>query len=329
MTYLAKPKRGFLLGKFMPPHQGHVYLCDFARSYVETLTILLCSLPDDPIPGEVRFEWMRELFPGCRVVWCSDVVPQKPKDDPDRFWEIWRGIVARHHPEPVDAVFASEEYGHRLAAELGARFVPCDLTRSARDCSGTRIRTNPFDHWDFIPAPVRPYFVRRVCLFGPESSGKSTLANQLGQHYRTIVVPEYGRTFTDAFGADVNAAGIRDIVRGHLASVLAAKPQANRLVIEDTDPLLTAVWSDMLLGSRDPWFDSFDDYADLYLLCDVDFPWTDDGTRYFPDQGDRCRFFDLCEAELQRRAVHYIRVSGSPEERLTKAIAAIERLIAA
>ena len=43
MSFLAKPKRGFVLGKFMPPHAGHVYLCDFGRAYVEELTILVCS----------------------------------------------------------------------------------------------------------------------------------------------------------------------------------------------------------------------------------------------------------------------------------------------
>ena len=50
--------RGFVLGKFMPPHQGHVLLCDFARAYCETLTILVCSLESEPIPGRLRHAWM-------------------------------------------------------------------------------------------------------------------------------------------------------------------------------------------------------------------------------------------------------------------------------
>lgn len=54
-TYLTQPKRGFVLGRFMPPHAGHAYLCEFGSSYVEQLTILVCSLPDDPIPGALRF----------------------------------------------------------------------------------------------------------------------------------------------------------------------------------------------------------------------------------------------------------------------------------
>ena len=82
MSFLAKPKRGFVLGKFMPPHAGHVYLCDFGRAYVDELTILVCSLPDDPIPGELRHQWMKEMFPATRVLHCPEIVPQAPEDDP-------------------------------------------------------------------------------------------------------------------------------------------------------------------------------------------------------------------------------------------------------
>ena len=79
---------GMVLGKFMPPHRGHIYLCEFARSWSDTLTIVVGSLPDEPIAGALRFEWMRELFPSCRVVHLTDSNPQYPHDHPD-FWAIW------------------------------------------------------------------------------------------------------------------------------------------------------------------------------------------------------------------------------------------------
>ena len=107
--------RGFVLGKFMPPHEGHVLLCDTARRLVDELTILVCWLPDDPIPGPLRLAWMRELFPTCRVIGHDAPVPQQPADHPD-FWPIWRGIVKAAHPEPIDRVFAGQDYGMRLAA---------------------------------------------------------------------------------------------------------------------------------------------------------------------------------------------------------------------
>lgn len=311
----------------MPPHEGHVFLCEFAHSHVEQLTILVCSLPDDPIAGELRFAWMKEIFPTCRVSWCNEMVPQTPEDDPENFWPIWRELVKRYHPEPVDIVFASESYGIRLAQEVNARFVPCDPERVARPCSGTAVRNSPYDNWHCIPAVVRPYFVKRVCVFGPESSGKTTLATRLAEHFDTILVPEYGRTYTEVFGTSINGEDLRRIVEGHVASVMAAKRLANRVLIEDTDPVLTAVWSDMLLDERDPWFASFNDYADLYLLCDIDIPWENDGTRYFPREEDRKRFLAACKRELAARGVNYALVSGSLDGRMAQATQATRGLL--
>lgn len=104
----------------------------------------------------------------------------------------------------------------------------------------------------------------------------------------------------------------------------AGKRQANRILIEDTDPIMTAVWSDMLVGRRDDWFDTFNDHGDLYLLTDIDIPWVNDGTRYFGNDDDRRRFHEVCEAELQRRGVDYVVIRGSREERLNRAIEAID-----
>lgn len=326
---LERPENGFVLGKFMPPTNGHVYLCDFAQNYCENLYILVCSLPDEPIPGYQRYYWMKELFPNCKVIWCSEVLPQEPKDENDlEFWDIWKKTIRKYtHDLNIDVVFASENYGMRLAEELDASFVPCDLNREAQECSGTAIRNNPYKNWKYIPNVVRPYFVKRVCMFGPESSGKSTLARQLRKHYDTVMVPEYGRIYTEFFGTDVNEEDLENIIKGHVASVKAAKKQSNYILIEDTDPLMTCVWSDMLLGKHDPWFDKFfHDYADLYVLCDVEIPWKDDGTRYFPKQEDRQRFFELCEKTLIERKVKFVYASGY-NRLLPKLTEKIERVL--
>jgi nicotinamide riboside kinase len=120
---------------------------------------------------------------------------------------------------------------------------------------------------------------------------------------------------------------MRLIVMGHLAGVTAAASRANRVLIEDTDPVLTAIWSDILAGTRDPWFDGYTDYPDLYLFCDVDLPWVDDGTRYFKDPQDRLNFHKACERELVSRNANFIRISGTPEQRRATAVAAVEQLL--
>jgi HTH-type transcriptional repressor of NAD biosynthesis genes len=317
-----------VLGKFMPPHAGHVYLCDFGQAYVDELTILVCSLPDDPIPGALRFAWMKELFPKSRVLHCEEILPQQPEDDPENFWPIWRDVINRHHPEPIEVVFASEPYGQRLAEETGARFVPVDEARTAFPVSAAAIRNDPYSYWRFLPGVVRPYYLKRVTLFGAESTGKTTLAAQLARHFDTVVAPEYGRFHTETFGAGATTPeDMRQIVMGHLAGVAAASLRANRVLIEDTDPVLTAIWSDTLAGVRDPWFANYRDYPDLYLLCDIDLPWVDDGTRYFSDPKDREKFHLACERELISRGVDFVRVSGPPELRRAKAIEAVERVL--
>lgn len=319
------PEEGFMLGKFFPPQEGHRYLGDFATAYCRRLTIMVETQPGQSIDGGLRFEWMREMFPRANVVWANEVLPQDPSETQD-FWNIWRDAIARHAPGAYDVVFASEHYGHRLAQELGARFVPVDLSRDCRPISGTAIRADPMGNWKYIPMPVRPYFCKRVVLFGPESSGKSTLATALGRHYDTTVVPEYGRIHVDAFG-EPDAEGLRRIAAGHVASVAAAKRQANRILIEDTDPSMTGIWSEMLGIERDASIDAAASDPDLYVLCDVDIPWIDDGQRYFPGEADRRRFFDLCEAELKTRSVPYVVVRGSVEERMATAIESIDRVV--
>jgi HTH-type transcriptional regulator, transcriptional repressor of NAD biosynthesis genes len=314
--------RGFLLGKFMPPHNGHVLLCETAAALVDELTILVCWLPDDPIPGPLRLQWMRELFPRARVIGHDAVVPQAPEEHPD-FWPIWRGIVQAAHPEPIDLVFASEGYGQRLAAEVGARFHPVDPGREAVPVSASAIRADPWGEWRHLPVPVRPYYARTICLHGPESTGKSQLAARLAAHFDTRHVPEFGRTWCDWRGTDLGMDDLLAIATTHDAMTRAALRQCNRRLILDTDPLMTAVWADMLFGERDPWFEAWQGTADLYLLLDIDLPWIQDGTRFFGDEGERRLFFDLCQAELERRGVRWALVGGTGEARFENALAAI------
>jgi nicotinamide riboside kinase len=100
-------------------------------------------------------------------------------------------------------------------------------------------------------------------------------------------------------------------------------------LIEDTDPLLTAAWAQMLLGQRVPELETLP-RADLYLLLDADVPFVQDGIRYFADGGGRRRFQGLCENLLEHPrsgpAARYEKIDGTWDEREAKARAAVERL---
>jgi HTH-type transcriptional regulator, transcriptional repressor of NAD biosynthesis genes len=180
--------RGMVLGKFMPPHAGHVYLIEFARRFADDLSVVVGTLAAEPIAGELRYRWVRELFPDVRVIHLTDENPQYPEEHPD-FWEIWRRSLVRVLPAPPELVFASEAYGPKLAEVLGARFVPVDTGREALPVSGTAVRADPLRHWAFLPRCVRPHFLKRVSIFGPESTGKTTLARALARRFGTVAAP--------------------------------------------------------------------------------------------------------------------------------------------
>jgi len=316
---------GFIIGKFMPPTLGHVYLCQFAQNYCDDLTIMVESQDGQAIDGFLRLRWMQEMFPRARVVHCHETLPQDPAETP-YFWDIWADVVKHYAPEVTDFVFASEAYGVEIAKILGASFVPVDVARQCRPISATMVRENPFAHWDMLPEPVRAHYCKRIVLMGPESSGKTTLANALGQALRTTVAPEYGRTYCEFFG-EPDEDGLRLIAHGHAASTAAALRQANRVLIEDTDAAMTQVWADMFGAKRDRVVEAHWTAPDLYVVCNIDVPWEADGQRWFPQQEQRLDFLDRCLKEVKRRGVPHVLVSGSVQTRTKAVLKTMQRLM--
>ena len=326
----SRPRRGVCLGKFLPPHRGHQYLVDFARHHCEHLTVLVCTLTREPIPGELRFAWMREMFPqsNVRVVHVADdSLPQVPEEHAD-FWRIWRDVV-REHAGEVEAFYASEPYGGPMAEVLDCEFVPVDIARELVPVSGTDLRRDAVEHWHMLPDVVRPWFARKVCLFGPESTGKSTLARDLARAIGTCYVHEYARPLLDPKGGKCEPADLPKIALGQAAAEDAMLPRCNRVLVTDTDCLTTAIWSDVLFGRVAPVVTELAETraADLYLLCDVDVPWVDDEQRFFRDQPVRQAMFDRFRNALETRGRRYVTIRGSWDERLEQARRAVSVLL--
>ncbi len=175
---------------------------------------------------------------------------------------------------------------------------------------------------------------KRICLHGPESTGKSTLGTRLAAHLHCEVVPEYGRAYCEGHGTDIGMAELVHIAETQGLMNRDAARRARELgalhVLFDTDPLITAVWAEMMFGQqkgyrRDPWFDSFAGYADLYLLLDIDLPFVDDGLRVYAAEAERQHFFDLCKSELDTRGVRYAVVRGEGDARFAAALEAIDK----
>tara|TARA_R100000687_G_C6443961_1_gene161941 strand:+ start:882 stop:1703 length:822 start_codon:yes stop_codon:yes gene_type:complete len=271
---------------------------------------------------------MKGLFPDSDVIHLTEDMPQEPKDHPD-FWRIWRETVVRCEPRKIDFVFASESYGERLAEELGARFVPFDLDREMMPISGTDIRENPIKHWDMLPGCTHGYFAKRVCMFGPESTGKSTLTRILAEKFKTVYAWEHARALLDPNGGACEESDIPLIARAQLSLEAAMLGSVNRVLFCDTNLLMTVIWSEVLFGSCPDWIRAAaaHQHYDLTLLLDVDVPWVDDDQRYFPGQDARVQFFERCRAALEEKGDRYEIIRGDYPERLKLATAHVERLL--
>ena len=320
--------RGLVIGKFLPPHRGHQYLVDFARASVDHLTVQVCTLARQPIAGDLRYQWMREAFPDVHVVHNADKNPEYPHDAPDTFWDTWRASILRHQDAPPTHVFASEAYGVPLAALFGAVYVPADPARALFPVAGHAVLADPLAHWEWLLPPARPYFLKRIAIVGPESSGKTTLAARLAAHFGTLWAPEYGRTYLDALPGPIDVGLMETVVRGHRASEDALARQATRVLFSDTDPIVTQVWCEFLLGRVPPVVESYvrDRAYDLYLLTDVTSGWVPDPQRFLPELAERVRFRDRCRELLAERGRPYMLLSGTWTEREAAAMRAVEEL---
>jgi HTH-type transcriptional repressor of NAD biosynthesis genes len=319
--------RGLVLGKFLPYHNGHAHLIREARSRVDELTVLVCSIRREPIPGALRYRWVRDAHPDCRVMHVAEEVPQAPDEDP-AFWAIWSELIERH-AGAVDVVLTSESYGDELAARLGARHVCVDAARAVVPISGTAIRDSPMANWRFLPRQVRPYFARRVALLGAESTGKSTLSEKLAHHFETVWVPEYGRPYCEIIrpALELDLGDLEAIAWGQATWEDEYAAQANRVLICDTDLHTTATWGDLLLGVRPPWLDAAARARryDLVLLLTPEVPWQDDGTRVLRDR--RVEHTELLRRELDAAGREYHVLAGSYAEREARAVELVKSLI--
>jgi len=324
--------RGFIIGGFRLPTRGHQHLIDFASSFCGgDLDVMLCTRPEDAIPGELRLRWLTEQFGSrARIRRFENSLPEDPAGTPD-FWAIWnRAIRDFLGGEQPDVLFASEGYGKRLAADLSASFIPVDPARDSVPISATRINAGIAEHWNMMLPAARPYFLKRIAIIGPESCGKTTLARKLASTYRTVHVQEWARTFLENVQPTKypDVADIELISAGHAAAEDSLARQANRVLFLDTDHVCTAVWSKVALGAV-PACVGAEIAArpyDLRLLLKDDVPFTSDILRY--GGSERQLRMEHFVDQLEARSLPYLVVEGGWPERHARAVAAVEQVLA-
>ena len=172
----------------------------------------------------------------------------------------------------------------------------------------------------------------RVVLYGPESTGKTTLAKALADHYQTSWVPEFARSYLqekwDKQQAVCTLADLPIIAHGQVAAENTAIAQANRIIFCDTNILVTKVWSETHFdGYCAPELNTIlaQTHYDLYLLTSIDVPWEKDDLRDRPN--DREQMFIYFKQQLEAYNFPFLVLEGSLEERVEKAVTVIDQLL--
>ena len=166
--------------------------------------------------------------------------------------------------------------------------------------------------------------VRRIVITGSESTGKTTLATRLAERYETVATPEFSRIYAEERRVPLDEHDVEAIATGQIALEERYAPRANAMLVLDTDLFSTVVYGPHYYGTLAPWIErlALERRGDLYLLMDIDVPWSPDAIR---DRGDqRAAMHALFRGMLERYGLRHVTIGGAWEERFETAVAAID-----
>lgn len=177
-----------------------------------------------------------------------------------------------------------------------------------------------------------PADVVKIVLFGPESTGKTTLSEQLARYYSTVWVPEYAREYLQNKWNNERKTcepiDLLPIAAGQMQLENTLSKKASNILICDTDLLETKVYSEAYyVGHCDPILEKYalENQYDLYLLTYIDVPWVGDDLRDKPNE--RERMFRHFKDTLKKHNRKFITLKGDKKARLATAVKHIDKLL--
>ncbi len=172
----------------------------------------------------------------------------------------------------------------------------------------------------------KSYHMIRVSITGPESTGKSWLAEHLAVHYQASWVPEYARQYLEEINRPYTYDDILAIARKQLDLENATAP-GQELLFCDTDFCVTSIWCEVKYRKCHDWISRRleENPYGLYLLCDIDLPWQYDPLREHPDM--RAELFSMYLDLLEKHHFNYRIVRGSGDRRLQNAIGFVDEFL--
>lgn len=332
-------KIGMYGGCFNPLHLGHVNAIITAANQCEKLYVVMSNSKDpNEIDHKERLMWLKTVTHEMENVEVFEIFDN---NDTKYIYDWESGIkqVKKHIKKKIDVIFAGSDYiGTNTWENAYPESKVIYLDRSEINVSSSEIRNNPFKYYSYLPKIVQKHFIKKVCVVGTESCGKSTLVRNLATKYNTSYVREEGRYVCDEAG------GIDNMQKYHYYNILFRHKReeelmldkANKVLFIDTDSLITLYYYKLDFGLRKKEDKEFEKTAesisklnnyDLYIFLEPDVKWVQDGSRTYGDQKIREKNNKILKDLLKKNNIKYVSINGDYQNRYSKSIKLIDKLI--
>ncbi|MGV3344712.1 multifunctional transcriptional regulator/nicotinamide-nucleotide adenylyltransferase/ribosylnicotinamide kinase NadR [Enterobacteriaceae bacterium LUAb1] len=323
-------KTGVVFGSFYPLHTGHIYLIQRACSQVDELHIVMgcdevrdrmlfhnSAMSQQPTVSD-RLRWLLQTFKYQRNIHIHAFNEAGIEPYPQG-WDVWsegvKTFMTEQGIKPAVIYTSEAQDAVHFLQHLGIEPVVVDPQQPLMPIRSALIRQDPFRYWEYIPAEVKPFFVRTVAIIGSESSGKSTLVNKLANIFNTTSAWAYGDDYIlSHLGGDNRALQYSDydkIALGQAQYIDFSVKYANKVVFIDTDFVTIQAFCQQNEGREHPFVQALiDKYRfDLVFLLDNDASGGDERCAA-GCSASRKAFQLLLESILHKHGIDYISISG-------------------
>lgn len=328
-------KVGMYGGSFDPLHIGHIHDMIKAASVCEELYVVIswCS-GRESTSKELRYRWILNALkhlPNVTILLIEDQAVSKEEYNTDAYWEKGACDIKQAIGKKIDVVFCGDDYygTNRFESLYSPESEVIYFERREVPISSTEIREWASEHWDYIPEVCKPYYTKKVLIVGGESTGKSTLVQNLALAYNTNFVSEVGRD-TCAYAGGEEFMTVDDLYENLLRqklNIMDAAKRSNRILFVDTDAMTTLFYAKFLLTSESEiarctkLAEAIHEITvwDAVLFLEPTVKFVQDGTRNEKIASDRKKYSDQIKELLKKYEVEYHCLDGDYLDRFVEA----------